>query len=528
MAESSESTSSARESASVDSVPEEEQGASDSGTLDSSDGSEPQVLSLSTNPPLGTKRGKGSSSSDPKSVSPSDRVKQYPDQQLTVSAGKLFCCACREALSLKKSVVNAHISSAKHKAAIEKVIAREKNDRSIVDALQKYETSSHPKGETLLDATKVFRVKVVSTLLRAGISLNKIDDLRELLEEGSYSLSSSSNMRQLVPFILSEEIEKVKQEISGKSVSIIFDGTTHVTEAFVLILRFIGDNWELKQRVVSFRLLSKSLTGEEVARLIVESISTKLGIASQLVVAAMHDRASVNLVALRTIKVLYNKLFDVGCFSHTLDRVGENMKTPVLDEFIKHWISLFSHSPKTRLAWASMTGLSSPSYSSTRWWSKYEVIKQVHDSFADVSSFLQNPGSDLPRATSQKLIDILQNVPILRKLKMELAIVIDGMTPFVQATYRLEGDGFLAITTYHAIRTLESVISTQYYPNVDAIARRESNGNIGNQNLLVNYAKSCIKPAYDYFNSKFQLPASDLAAALLAFKAARYFSPSPY
>ena len=78
---------------------------------------------------------------------------------------------------------------------------------------------------------------------------------------------------------------------------------------------------------MSFRLLSKSLTGEEVARLIVESISTELGITSQLVVAAIHDRASINLVALQTIKVLYNRLFDIECFSHTLDRVGENINT---------------------------------------------------------------------------------------------------------------------------------------------------------------------------------------------------------
>ena len=59
-----------------------------------------------------------------------------------------------------------------------------------------------------------------------------------------------------------------------------------------------------------------------------------------------------------------------------------------------------------------MTGLSSPSYSTMRWWSKSEVIKQVYDSFADVLSFLQNLDSDLPRATSQKLVDILQGVEI--------------------------------------------------------------------------------------------------------------------
>ena len=268
---------------------------------------------------------------------------------------------------MKKSVVSHHTTSVKHKAAVEKVTAREKSDSSIIDALQSYEDKNRPKGETLPDSTKVFRVKVVSTLLRAGIALNKVDDLQELLEEGGYRLSNSTNMRQLVPFILSEELKKVKQEISGRCVSIIFDGTTHVAEAFVLIVHFIGDEWELKQRVVSFRLLSKSLMGEEVARLIVECISTEMGILSQLVVAAMHDRASVNAVALRTIKVLYNRVFDMGCFSHTLDRVGENMKIPVLGEFIRHWISLFSHSPKTRLAWVSKTGLSSPSYSSTRW-----------------------------------------------------------------------------------------------------------------------------------------------------------------
>ena len=38
-------------------------------------------------------------------------------------------------------------------------------------------------------------------------------------------------MRQLVPFVLSEELSKVKEEISSKNIS---DGTTHVAEAFVL------------------------------------------------------------------------------------------------------------------------------------------------------------------------------------------------------------------------------------------------------------------------------------------------------
>ena len=83
--------------------------------------------------------------------------------------------------------------------------------------------------------------------------------------------------------------------------------------------------------------MTKSLTGEEVARQIISVISTEMGISSDLVVGAMHDRASVNEVAMRTVKVIYQNLLDVGCFSHTLDRVGEYMKTPILDEFFKVW-----------------------------------------------------------------------------------------------------------------------------------------------------------------------------------------------
>ena len=40
------------------------------------------------------------------------------------------------------------------------------------------------------------------------------------------------------------------------------------------------------------------------------------------------------------------------------------------------------------------------------------------------------------------------------------------------------------------------------------------------------YAKSCVKPAYDYFQAKFDSASGELKTVLLAFKAARYFSPS--
>ena len=91
------------------------------------------------------------------------------------------------------------------------------------------------------------------------------------------------------------------------------------------------------------KLLAKTMTGEEIAQQIIVILSTEeFGISCNMIVAAMRDRASVNDVAMRTIKVVYNELLDVGCFSHTLNHVGERMNTPILHDFCNAWIALFS------------------------------------------------------------------------------------------------------------------------------------------------------------------------------------------
>ena len=102
--------------------------------------------------------------------------------------------------------------------------------------------------------------------------------LRELLEEDSASLNSATNLSQLLPFILHNKFATLKGEVQGRPVSIIFDGTTHVCEAMVIVLRFVDDQWTIQQRVCSLKLLAKSLSGEEVAQQIVSVISQELGI----------------------------------------------------------------------------------------------------------------------------------------------------------------------------------------------------------------------------------------------------------
>jgi len=91
-------------------------------------------------------------------------------------------------------------------------------------------------------------------------------------------------------------------------------------------------------------MIKASLQIDDHAQLLLVILSTELAIAPDFIVASMRDRSPVNEVAKRAIKVLYNKMMNLGCFSHTLNHVGELMKTPILDSFIQAWIGLFLHS----------------------------------------------------------------------------------------------------------------------------------------------------------------------------------------
>ena len=199
--------------------------------------------------------------------------------------------------------------------------------------------------------TRVFCVNVLTAFLKGGIAISKINCFKSILEESAYKLTDRSNMAQLIPVVRQEEIRKIRKA-SGRESSIVFDGTTRIGEALVLIVRFLHSEWKIQQKLVRSLLLAKSLSGEEAAREIIGVLAREYGVGAELPVATIRDRASVNNVAVRTIKVIFPNILDIDCFSHTLHHVGEKFNAPVLEKFMKHWTSLFAHSPQAKLMWA--------------------------------------------------------------------------------------------------------------------------------------------------------------------------------
>lgn len=102
-------------------------------------------------------------------------MREFGDEKLVVSAGKLFCEACREELSLRKSTIKNHIRSSKHSSMKDRLKERKARDGDLVQSLKKYGEEEHPSGEHLPESQRLYRIKFVKAFLRAGVALNKTD-----------------------------------------------------------------------------------------------------------------------------------------------------------------------------------------------------------------------------------------------------------------------------------------------------------------------------------------------------------------
>ena len=111
------------------------------------------------------------------------------------------------------------------------------------------------------------------------------------METYSYAsdLAGRKPISDLILFILREEKSHIRQDIDGKDISVIFDGTCRCGEALAFALRFVDDDFSVQQRVVRMQLLAKSLSGEGIARELITVLSTELGIIPARLLASMRD-----------------------------------------------------------------------------------------------------------------------------------------------------------------------------------------------------------------------------------------------
>ena len=476
-------------------------------------------------PKSNTGKYKERGNSDPKNVSLRDRIEEFPEENLCLRGGKLFCNGCKEILSSKKSILKNHFASKKHAAGKEKLKVTKKRDQTIEEALRK---EKHNKDSTLPVEERAYRLQVVEEFLKAGIPIRKMDKLRTLLERQGYRLSHSSNMMDYVTIIYKQEIERIKAEIrqgvSTRDVSVIYDGSTRQGEAIVILVRFVDDDWNIVQRLIRIDICAKAVNGDQLAQVLNECLSIEYGVRGESLIAAMRDGASVNQAALNRIQFIFPKTFNVVCFSHTLDNVGNHFVIPNLTEFGNLWIRLFSQSHKAGLMWKELTGRKPKSYSETRWWSRWEVYKQLMEQFGDVQRFIDDMVREkVAPQTSRQLADFFADLNKVISLKLELAALIDVGEVFVKATYVLEGDGPLVLSCFETLQGVCNACQNVHLPNVHAVAVAIVDADPAqNVAALEQEAKRSVQPAIEWFLRKCNVELHD---TLSTFKAARIMCP---
>ena len=109
-------------------------------------------------------------------------------------------------------MISLHVKSAKHGAGIQCLASRDKTEKNIAEMLKEYDQTVHPAGEYLPEPVRVYRVKVLTDFLKAGVAIEKMDMFRDILEENSLRLTCSQRMRELYNSIYSPT---GREEITG-------------------------------------------------------------------------------------------------------------------------------------------------------------------------------------------------------------------------------------------------------------------------------------------------------------------------
>ena len=123
-------------------------------------------------------------------ISLRDRVSQFANEQVCVKGNVIFCNACKEVVSSKKSILVNHCSSKKHVSGKDKLKMSKLREQTIVEALSREKSQ---KDSTLPLTERAYRQE---EFLKAVIPIHKIDTLRPLLEKNGYRLTGSSNLGQ--------------------------------------------------------------------------------------------------------------------------------------------------------------------------------------------------------------------------------------------------------------------------------------------------------------------------------------------
>lgn len=389
-------------------------------------------------------------------LNPEERILAFPNQSLCKVDGKLHCLACKTDRSLRLSSLRTHLDSDEHKrklAAHNDALAGDADIGRLIGSF--FEKHPDVEGQTLSQEVHMYRWNVMESFMYAGVARHKIDMLRHLLERAGIPLTASDHMCKLyIPQIEEREIKRVVKELLGEHFAFIFDGTTRLGEAINMITRSITDNFEIRMRLVAFKTTAVHMDGPSLCRLILKTMQQQCNFDLDYCIAYSRDSCATNGVAVDGLLLHTINAVNMLCFPHTLHNTGKHLQLPVLDQFMTPWLQLVANPGAAKLRWKAIIDGPVPSFSKVRWWSRWEIMKQVAENFGSVPGFLASLEADeIGDASTKKMLTIMNHHR--DTLRLELAAVL-SCERLCTATYRLEGDGLELLLVHQTVEALRA------------------------------------------------------------------------
>ncbi|KAK3274196.1 hypothetical protein CYMTET_17609 [Cymbomonas tetramitiformis] len=367
-------------------------------------------------PPQGVRRaGGGHRASKEPSIEPAQRLREFPDQCLRISAGKLFCGCCKETLTVIKNSIKTHVVSAKHTRAKTAYFVQRDSDLEVKDALETYFTEHNDDSTASLSPEiHLYRYRVTEAMMFAGIPILKTDYLRPVLERADIKLTGSEHLSQYIPKVEGLEFSAIHRELLGESVFLMFDGTRRQGEALNTVARFCNENFEILLRLIQFVTLEHSPDNTTLSTTLTTLWTRQYGLDFEALTGWGRDSCKVNGTATGRLQVIFSRSEDLLCICHTLNNVGDYVGFPEKRDFMTSWRILVQNNNAAKHLWKSFTNSAMVGFSNVRWWSRQEVENEICLNFGDLPAFLtaldtQNVGD----ATTRKMRTLYEADPLL-------------------------------------------------------------------------------------------------------------------
>ena len=110
-----------------------------------------------------------------------------------------------------------------------------------------------------------------------------IENVSEFLLKYTRCFPDQSHLKRIIPVIQAAEMQDIKLSAGSKPFSICFDATTRIYEALAVVVRFLNEQFNPIQKLLTISFIDDQLNGFTTATEMVRIIFNRFGIEDSLI-----------------------------------------------------------------------------------------------------------------------------------------------------------------------------------------------------------------------------------------------------